>query len=320
MLHSSTELVAGRAPKFGVERTQGRSDAPHPGFSGSGRIRAAWGKNGPPARGEQPTWRSRHGSIAISTGGPKQTRAMFCPRSAESYYPVWGRVRTRPRQPAGAAATGSQCGKMASADECLACLAALLEDGEVEGVAACSCLGACAESDYPVDPRSEHIFKRTDLRDSDSWFPTSLLTCCMRLRSHPFLLYSATHPSTSMLHGSHRPLLPAIFRHPPLHLPSHMLHASHFPPLSAIFRQPTPPPPCCMGLTTRRFLLYSVTHPSTSPSHKLHTAWVSGPTSSSYIPIPNPPSHMLHGSHLSRFLPCSAIRTSAHRLLNPTIV
>ena len=48
-----------------------------------------------------------------------------------------------------------------------------------------------------MDPRSEHIFKRTDLRDSDSWFPTSLLTCCM-------------------LHGSQVPPLSAIFRHPPL--------------------------------------------------------------------------------------------------------
>ena len=58
-LHSGTEHVAGRAPKIGVERAQGRSDGPHPGLRGSGIpwIRAAWGKNGPPARGERPTWR-----------------------------------------------------------------------------------------------------------------------------------------------------------------------------------------------------------------------------------------------------------------------
>ena len=32
--------VAGRAPKIGVERTQGHSDGPHPGLRDSGRIRA----------------------------------------------------------------------------------------------------------------------------------------------------------------------------------------------------------------------------------------------------------------------------------------
>ena len=57
-------------------------------------------------------------------------------------------------------------------------------------------------------------------------FPPPLLTCCMGLRSHRFLvLYSATHPSTSMLHGSHRrPPLPAIFRHPPLRHPHFRPH------------------------------------------------------------------------------------------------
>ena len=45
-LHSGTELVAGRAPKIGVEHTQGLGGEPHPGFSGSGRIRAARGERG----------------------------------------------------------------------------------------------------------------------------------------------------------------------------------------------------------------------------------------------------------------------------------
>ena len=49
---SGTGLVAGRVPKIGVEHTQGLGGEPHPGLRGSGRIRAAWGKSGPPARGE----------------------------------------------------------------------------------------------------------------------------------------------------------------------------------------------------------------------------------------------------------------------------
>ena len=40
-LHSGTERVAGRAPKIGVERTQGLDGEPHPGLRDSGRIRAA---------------------------------------------------------------------------------------------------------------------------------------------------------------------------------------------------------------------------------------------------------------------------------------
>ena len=97
-LHSGTELVAGRAPKIGVERTQGRSGGPHPGLRGSGRIRAAWGKSGPPARGERPTPRSRHGSKAGIAQGPKTRRGHFSERPAESYHAGVGAGSDRPRQ------------------------------------------------------------------------------------------------------------------------------------------------------------------------------------------------------------------------------
>ena len=85
-LHSGTGLVAGRAPKIGVERTQGRSGGPHPGLRGSGRIRAAWGKSGPPVPSERPTSRSRHGSKAGIAQGPKQSSVTFSERPAESYH------------------------------------------------------------------------------------------------------------------------------------------------------------------------------------------------------------------------------------------
>ena len=99
-LHSGTEVVASRVPKIGVERMKGLSDGPHPGLHDSGRIRAAWGKGGLPARGERPTWRSRHGSIAVSVGGPKQTNVAFSGTCAESYHAGVG-GSDWPRQPAG---------------------------------------------------------------------------------------------------------------------------------------------------------------------------------------------------------------------------
>ena len=104
-LHSGTELVAGRAPKIGVGRTQGRSGGPHPGLRGSGRIRAAWGKSVPPAPSERPTWRSRHGSKAGIAQGPKPVRLRFSERSAESYHAGVEAGSDWPRQPASAAVT-----------------------------------------------------------------------------------------------------------------------------------------------------------------------------------------------------------------------
>ena len=88
-----------RAPKI----------APHPGFSGSGRIRAAWGKR----RVASDPHRDRSTDRQRALNRPeKDKRAGFLSALQKATTPVWGRVRTRPRQPA----SPEQIGEMADAD------------------------------------------------------------------------------------------------------------------------------------------------------------------------------------------------------------
>ena len=69
----------------------------------------------------------------------------------------------------------------------------------------------------PVDPRSQHIFKRTDFRDSDSWFPISpshMLHAAWVSGPTASCYIPIPTPPSHMLHGSHLPPLPFLFRHP----------------------------------------------------------------------------------------------------------
>ena len=107
---------------------------------------------------------------------------------------------------------------MASADECFACLSALLEDGPAEGIeqrARAWEPALKATIRWIRDPST--YSKGQIVAIPTAGFPPPLLACCM-------------------LHGSQVPPLSAIFRHPPLHLrPCCMgLTARRFLPSSAI--------------------------------------------------------------------------------------
>ena len=90
---------------------------------------------------------------------------------------------------------------MASADECFACLSALLEDGPAEGIeqrARAWEPALKATIRWIRDPSTYSKGQIFAIPTAGFPPPFSHAACCMGLRSHRFLLYSATHPSTSV--------------------------------------------------------------------------------------------------------------------------